>query len=146
MLLDAPIVAFFWSPDGRTIATLQPVAPGDDRVAAGPGFILAGAIKPRSGAAAGTLAPGTAARLTFIDVSSGQTRADRVVRLADRFVDQLLPYFDQYALSHSLWSPDSESLLMPLVSATGRNQLVVVPADGSDPRAIADGDRGFWTR
>ena len=146
MLLDAPIVAFFWSPDGRTIATLQPAAPGDDNVAAGPGFILAGAIEPRSRAAAGAQAPGTAARLTFVDVSSGQARAERIIRLADTFVNQLLPYFDQYALSHSLWSPDSASLLLPLVSATGRNQLVVVPADGSDPRAIADGDRGFWSR
>ena len=146
MLLDAPIVAFFWSPDGRTIATIQAAAPGDDNVAAGPGFILAGAVEPRSWAAAGALAPGIAARLTFVDVSSGQTRADRVIRLADHFVNQLLPYFDQYALSHRLWSPDSESLLIPLVSATGRNQLVVVPADGSDPRAIADGDKGFWSR
>jgi len=145
-LLDAPIVAFFWSPDGRTIATIQPTVPGDDNVAAGQGFILAGAIEPRSRAAAGAQAPGTAGRLTFVDASSGEIRADRIVRLAGHFVNQLLPYFDQYALSHSLWSPDSASVVIPLVSATGRNQLVVVPADGSDPRPIADGDKGFWSR
>ena len=146
MLLNAPIVAFFWSPDGRTIATIQPSSPGDDNVAAGPGFILAGAVEPRSRAAAGAQAPGIAVRLRFVDASSGKVRADRRVRLADHFVNQLLPYFDQYALSHSLWSPDSESLLIPLVGATGHNQLVAVPADGSDPRPVADGDKGFWSR
>ncbi len=65
--------------------------------------------------------------------------------MADHFVNELLPYFDQYALSHSLWSPDSRAILLPLVSAAGRDQLVVVPADGSDARAIADGDSGFWS-
>ena len=144
-LLDAPIVAFFWSPDGRTIATIQPAGPGDDNVAAGPGFILAAAIEPRFLAAAAQ-ARGPAVHLTFVDVSSGKVRADRVVHVAGQFVNQLLPYFDQYALSHSLWSPDSASLVIPLVSATGRNQLVVVPADGSDPRPIADGNNGFWSR
>ena len=102
MLLDGQIVAFFWSPDGRTIATIQPTSPGDDNVAINGGVDLAGAVEPRSPAAAGAQAPGVGARLTFVDVSTGKVRLERVVHLADHFVNQLLPYFDQYALSHSL--------------------------------------------
>ena len=78
-------------------------------------------------------APGTVVRLTFVDVASGTATPQRVVRLADHFVSQLLPYFDQYALSHRLWSPDSASILLPLVDASGRDQVVVVPADGFRP-------------
>jgi hypothetical protein len=60
-------------------------------------------------------------------------------------VNQLLPYFDQYALSHRLWSPDSASILLPLVDSVGRDQVVVVPADGSEPRPITGGAKGFWS-
>jgi hypothetical protein len=56
-----------------------------------------------------------------------------------------LPYFDQYALSHRLWSPDSASILLPLVDTNGRTQLVAVPADDTDGRPIADGVSGFWS-
>jgi TolB protein len=69
----------------------------------------------------------------------------RVVRLADHFVTQLLPYFDQYALSHRLWSPDGTSILLPLVDAGGHDLVAVLPADGSDPRPIANGPKAFWS-
>jgi hypothetical protein len=59
-------------------------------------------------------------------------------------VNQNLPYFDQYALSHHLWAPDSASIILPLVDSSGGTQIVVVPADGTDSRPIADGVSGFW--
>ena len=118
-LLDGPVVAFFWSPDGRTIAAILPSQPGDDQVTGGTGTVLAGAVGPRPAPNTVAQARGVAARLAFIDVSSGAARSERVVQLADQFVNQLLPYFDQYALSHRLWSPDSASILLPLVDAAG---------------------------
>jgi TolB protein len=84
-------------------------------------------------------------RLAFVDVATGRVGRDRVIRLGDHFVEQLLSYFDQYALSHRLWSPDGASILLPLVDASGRDQLVVVPAGGADPRPIAGGAKGFWS-
>jgi len=162
-LIDSAVVASFWSPDGKTIAAILPPRPGDDNVLAdagpGSGISLAEATAPRPtgllamvlapqptlGPAAAAPAPGVAARLEFVDVATGKIRFERVIHLADHFVNELLPYFDQYALSHSLWSPDSRSILLPLVSAAGRDQLTVVPADGWDDRAIADGDSGFWS-
>ena len=70
--------------------------------------------------------------------------AERVVRPVSDFVNQILPYFDQYALSHRLWAPDSASIILPLVDSSGGTQIVVVPADGTDSRPIADGVSGFW--
>ena len=143
-LLNQPVVAFFWSPDGKTIAVLMPSQPGDDQVTAGIGAVLAGAAAPRSGPGQPGVAEGVTARLAFVDVATGAIRSQRVISLGEHFVNQLLPYFDQYALSHRLWSPDSRSILLPLV-ARGVNQEVIVPADGSTRRSVALGDKGFWS-
>ena len=59
-------------------------------------------------------------------------------------MNQILPYFDQYALSHRLWAPDRASIILPLVDSSGATQIVVVPADGTDSRPIAHGVSGFW--
>jgi hypothetical protein len=67
------------------------------------------------------------------------------VRVADNFVGQLLPYFDQYGLSHAFWSPDSLSLVLPLADQSGQDRMTVIPADGAEPLPIADGSRGFWS-
>jgi len=60
-------------------------------------------------------------------------------------VNQNLPYFDQYALSHRLWAPNSASIILPRVDWSGATQIVVVAADGTDSRPIADGVSGFWS-
>ena len=56
----------------------------------------------------------------------------------------MLPFFDQYALSHRLWSPDGGSIALPVV-AEGTEQIVVVQADGSGARRVADGVEDFWS-
>ena len=141
-LLDSSVVGFFWAPDGRTIATLRLARAGDQTADAGPAFSTARMVLP---VAAATPPPATEVRLAFVDVSTGVVRSERVVRLGSHFVNELLPYFDQYAQSHRLWAPDSASILLPLVDAIGRTRLVVVPADGTDSRPIADGLSGFWS-
>lgn len=141
-LLDGSVVGFFWAPDGRTIAALRLAQPGDQTTETGP-FLMA-AVKARRVAAA-TPSPGVEVRLAFIDVATGTVGSERVVRPASDFVNQILPYFDQYALSHHLWGPDSASIILPLVDSSGATQIVVVPADGTDSRPIADGVSGFWS-
>jgi hypothetical protein len=88
---------------------------------------------------------GIVLHLAFIDVATGAARGQRDVRLTDTFIQQVLPFFDQYALSHRFWSADSRSIALPLVGADGKDQLVVIPADGSDPTSIADQVIGFWS-
>lgn len=141
-LADEPVIAFFWSPDGRTIATLRlrvPGEPGVDVAAAGGSTGAEGDPPPL---AVGQ--PGVPFRLTFRDVASGEVRAERDVELSELYAFQVVPYFDQYALSHRTWAPDGTGIALPLVDAAGRLRVMVVPADGSDPRYVADGLIGFW--
>ncbi len=149
-LLAGSVVAFFWSPDGRTIAALRVSGPGGQIAGREPSMKLAAtrAVRPSPDViptAAASASPAPIVELVFVDVASGAVRSERQVSLGYHFIGELLPYFDQYALSHRLWAPDSSSLLLPLVDANGRTRLTSVPPDGSATRAIADGISGFWS-
>ena len=68
----------------------------------------------------------------------------------DTFI--LLSYFDQYAHSHAVWSPDGSSLVfagrVPEPDGTVRSgdQVIVLDADGvAEPSVIADGTAAFWS-
>jgi hypothetical protein len=132
-LLAGAVVAFFWSPDGRTIAALQIVAPGEDKVAS------ARDVTPAA------TAPGLALRIVFVRVDSAAIRSQSVVNVGDVFATQVLPFFDQYALSHQVWAPDSAAISLPLIADDGSASLVVIRADGSDTRRVANGVAGFWS-
>jgi TolB protein len=144
-VLSGSVIAFMWAPDGRTIAGLQLGSGPDDNVALDTSARLAAlgraSIAPRRPAAA---APGLDVRLVFVDVASGAIRSHRQVTLSDLFVGQYLPFFDQYALSHRLWSADGASVILPLATADGATHLTIIPADGSAPRDLPTGDLGFW--
>jgi TolB protein len=135
-LLDGLVVAFWWAPDGRTIAALRLGA--DD----GGGIAAAGGGALRLPIAQGA---GVGLQLVFVDVSAGSILAERHVRVSEMFAGQLLPFFDQYALSHRLWSPDGRSIVLPLADENGVDRLYVIATDGSEPRVLADGVIGFWS-
>ena len=151
-LLSGSVVAFFWAPDGRTIVALRLNGPADNNVASRADAV--GSLA-RSGASQATpaaqaaqaaqTAAGTLIRVAFVDVASGSIRSERVGRLSDGFLNQILPYFDQYALSHRFWSPDGSSIVLPLDDGQGVSQLTVIPADGSDGRQLTAGVLGTWS-
>ncbi len=60
------------------------------------------------------------------------------------FGSQVLPFFDQYALSHRIWSPDSGAIVLPVREDDG-NTILVVPVNGGRPYRLADGDIAFWS-
>lgn len=142
-VLDTSVLAFFWAPDGRTIASLRLDVGGgiEARSVDGAHLASAGHAQPPVDAAQ---AEGFALHLVFTDVASGTTRSERAVRVSELFVTQLLPFFDQYALSHRLWSPDSASVLLPLADDGGTG-LYVIKADGSEPARLVDAAMGFWS-
>ena len=134
VLVPGTIVGFFWAPDGKTIAAIELPGPGDDKVAdAGGGIRLAAATA------------GFVVRLSFVDVASGTIRSGRTIRLGDLFVNQVLPYFDQYALSHRIWSADSTAVALPLVADDDTTGIVLIHADGSDAQRVSDGVAAFWS-
>ncbi len=163
-LLDGTVVGFFWSPDGNTIAALR-LQQASGSTTADRGIVSVAAIRtaeairtapaiaaadpsaPAAGpAASATTPPGAEVHLVFVEVGTGAIRSDRVIRPSALFVDQFLPFFDQYALSHRVWAPDSSAVVLPVVDQAGRSQVVVVRADGgAGPPPIADAVSGFWS-
>jgi TolB protein len=115
-LLDGSVVGFWWSPDGATLAAI--------RVA--------------------TVDGAPEVRLVFVDVVSGDIRSEPVVRPSSIFIDQVLTYFDQYALSHRLWAPDSSSFLLPVSDDDGVARVLAVTPDGK-VLARLDGVMAFWS-
>lgn len=131
LLVDGPVVAWFWAPDGRTIAVLRIPQPTDGQVASVP--VVAAQTDRLS------------LRLLFVDVATGLVHFSRGVRLSDIVIGQLLPYADQYARSHRVWSPASDAIVLPLQDDSGSSHITIVPADGSAERQIADGVAAFWS-
>jgi Tol biopolymer transport system component len=123
------VVAFFWSPDSRQIAFLTPAVFSPTPSAGQEGapqqvFYL---------------------RLYVLDVQTGESRELALFRPTQDLVN-ILPYFDQYSRSATIWSPDSRNLVIPANSQEGEPNIFVVEADG-DPRPtlITDGTMAFWS-
>ena len=155
-LLDRPVVGFFWSPDGETIAVLvllDPGTPDIDEAGVGVAVRSASTVRATSTvraaspvrAAPAVDLPGIALHLAFVDTGTGALRSQRDIRVTDTFAFQVLPYFDQYALSHRFWSPDSTSLTLPLASIDAGDRLTALPADGSEPWPLGDAAMGSWS-
>ncbi|MBC8075883.1 MAG: hypothetical protein H7Y32_07400 [Chloroflexales bacterium] len=83
--------------------------------------------------------------LWVVDVASGEQRRLLAFQPLPLFINQFLPFFDQYAHSHRLWSPDSDALVLPALGASGP-QILVVPTDGSLPRTLLRGIMAFWSQ
>jgi TolB protein len=135
-LVDGSVVSFWWSPDGTTIAALrvQPVATTASLTSS-----------TAASSAAPSPAPGaTEIRLLFVDVASGKIRSQSVVQPGQLFVDQFMTYFDQYALSHRLWAPDSSSFLLPVVDRGAVTRVEVAFPNGDQP-VLINGVIGFWS-
>ena len=155
-LLAGSNVAFFWSPTGEVIAALQLNAP-DDTVTDAVEIVATGgssvpAIGSRTvgpvGAANGVTRPtaaGLGLRLSFVDAADGSIRSERAIQVSDLFLNQVLPFFDQYALSHRFWSPDGSAIVLPVVGDGDITRLLAIPADGSAARLIATAEMGSWS-
>jgi TolB protein len=132
-LLDGLVVSFAWSPDGSTIAAIRlvPAAAGSNVSSASPSVAPAPTGR-------------TEVRLAFVDVATGRIRSEPVVSPGAQYVNGLLTYFDQYALSHRLWAPDSSSILLPQVDPDGMTHIDAFFPDGGEPVSL-EGEIGFWS-
>lgn len=139
LLVEDWVLAFFWAPDGEQVAYFTLAGEGDRRLeAAAPGRFA------RRGKGQRAQQGPLQLELWVVDVASGQRNRLLTFEPTDLFLRQFLPFFDQYALSHRLWAPDSRALVLPVQE--GRDETVyVVPANGQGIRPVAEGEMAFWS-
>ncbi|MGH2543865.1 MAG: hypothetical protein ACRDIB_13765, partial [Ardenticatenaceae bacterium] len=128
-LSKEPVVAFFWSPDGSKLAFLRPELRD---------------TAPR----APQTAPFRQQTLIWLrwHVWDGE-RTYPLVRFSpsQSFLLDYVRYFNQYAQSISLWSPDSRMLLFAGTSEDGRAGIWTLPVEpGSLPQRVARGTLATW--
>ena len=139
------VLAFFWSPDGQKIVTIS--VPYN---AAFEGDVEVRNTKLRHFAKnnMGTVKPVQSNAHTFsiavINVEDGSGLELSEVNLPTGFLTQFLVFFDQYALSHTIWSPQSDAIVLPIV-ANNESQLTVIKTDSGRMHSIGAGRIAFWS-
>jgi TolB protein len=129
-------LAFFWSPDGAWLAylTLQLGGPG-----VGPERLVSVHATPVTHDAPRR----PHLTINVLDVETGESRAVAGFAPSALFVEQFLPFFDQYSRSHRVWSPGSDALVFPAVVADGTTMITVFGLDGSIT-PLAAGEMASW--
>ena len=116
------VFAFFWSPNSRKIAYFKP------RVA-------------ETESSTQTLL----LELHMLDTVSGETEELFTFQPSNQF-SSVLPYFDQYHQSATIWSPDSDNLVLSFIDQEGNPGIAIVASSGqSEPRLLSGGFLAFWS-
>ena len=130
---DADIIAFFWSPSGEEIAyfiLLQTQAEGNSSGNSG---------------GSGQANAQFVLDLHVLNVTNGESRKLFTYRPTQQFLS-VLPYFDQYHQSATIWSPDNNNLVLSFLNNSGAPGIAVVAASGNlEPRLLAEGYLAFWS-
>jgi TolB protein len=82
--------------------------------------------------------------LWVVDVTSGYQRRLAQFAPTSLFLHQFLPFADQYALSHRIWSPGGDAIVIPVLE-DDRPQIAVVPLGRGSVQLIAEGQMAFWS-
>jgi TolB protein len=132
------VLAFFWSPDGNHVAyvTLSASEPGSfNAYAPDNAKVLAQTQQTPTGIA-----------WSVLDIEDGENRRYGTFVPSDELV-YLLTYFDQFAQSHRLWSPDSRQLVYSEVLPDRRRVISLLDTTQavSVPLVIANGLIGIWS-
>jgi len=128
---DEDVMAFFWSPDSKKLAYFKP--------------FVSNSASEGGTATAGQAQQQFLLQLNILDAISGESQELFTFRPTDQFVS-ILPYFDQYHQSTTIWSPDSNNLVISFLSADDKPGIAVVPASSQlEPRLLAQGYLAFWS-
>ncbi len=128
MLAQAPIVAFFWSPDGQKIAYFVLLPDNDSST-------IPTSLQ-RSSILLG---------LSVVNIDGGDRQRLAIFEPTTSFTE-LLPFFDQYQRSTTLWSPDSQRLVIAAQTNGADPGIYAYNVDSAGlPIRIADGFVAFWS-
>jgi len=121
------VIAFFWSPDGKKIAYFVPF------------------VNTPEGSSADQSNGQLFLQLSMLDVETGESKELFTYRPTQQF-SSILPYFDQYHQSNTIWSPDNNNLVLSFLDTEGNPGIAVVAASGQlEPRLLAEGYLAFWS-
>ena len=102
VVAQGQIVGFFWSPTGKQLAVLNLNPSGQERQGR--------TTRTRAGAAPAPQSADVQLAWSVVNIADGTSVDFPSFRPTDPFL-LLIPYFDQYAQSLSLWSPDGRYLV-----------------------------------
>lgn len=128
VLEQAFVVGFFWSPDSSRLVYFTPRL-GDS---GGDALYL-----PQT-------QPLLQLSLNIVDVESAEMAQITTFTPTVSFLS-LLPFYDQYQRSATIWSPDSKSLVLTGIDAQSQAGVYVVDLDARTSTLIAPGDLAFWS-
>ncbi len=118
------VLAFFWSPNGKRIAYFEPLLVLNEYG----GLILL-------------------LDLSILDVETGTILNIGQLLPTTAFLKEVVPYYDQYQRSSTIWSPDSEKIVINAITQDSKPGIFIVSAVTREtPRFIAYGTLPFWSR
>lgn len=126
-----PVAAFFWSPSGERLAAFVPVE--------GP----AGGQQQVSRRVQGQE---LRLQIVLIDAVSGDSRVVTEFLPTPAFL-AILPFYDQYQRSSTIWSPDGLALVFTGRRSDGFGGVFVLEPEGEHPllQLIGRGELAFWS-
>ena len=134
-------LAFFWSPDGRYLAAINT---GDNSENFGTNVMKKDDGRRPIAAKPNLQPPRHEFNLAIINLETGEERQALSFVPTGLFISQFLPFFDQYALSHHIWSPNSDAVVLSVMEESG-SQVKIIPVDGGPTTDLGRGDMPFWS-
>ena len=128
------VIAFFWSPNGEKVAYFVPFLATDS-----------GSGSSTNGNNSGSTAQRLVLQLNMLDVKTGESKELFTYQPTEQFRN-ILPYFDQYHQSNTIWSPDNNNLVLSFLNQDGTPGIAIAAASGNlKPRLLAQGYLAFWS-
>lgn len=126
------VIAFFWSPEGEQVAYFVPAIVEDPETGEGQ-----------------TTEDGTPIIFLIMYIANAKDGSIREVTTflpSSNFLN-IIPFFDQYQRSSTIWSPDGNYLVLSAISTEdGTPGIFIVPSSGSlSPRFLVEGTMAFWS-
>ena len=121
------VYAFFWSPNGEKLAYFIP--------------LLTNQAADGSQSSTQRLL----LELHMLDVTTGESRELYTYQPTEQFAN-ILPYFDQYHQSVTIWSPDNNNIVLSFLTSDGAPGIAIAAASGQlEPRILAQGYLAVWS-
>jgi Tol biopolymer transport system component len=125
---ESNVIAYFWSPDSNKIVyfIIQEPEINDSEISTESQETISLSLK-------------------VLDLVTGQARYLASLRPTSSFLS-VLPFYDQYHLSATIWSPDGTKVVYVSEGNDEDAGIWVVDVDGeSQPLRVADGVYAFWS-